>query len=64
MAIFSSQILVFRFVGRGHGHSDSSRSPTRTPIIAEKKAEPKKRRKNNEAVLDFVSFFLCCLLQC
>uniref|UniRef100_A0A915PKR1 FHA domain-containing protein n=1 Tax=Setaria digitata TaxID=48799 RepID=A0A915PKR1_9BILA len=36
---------------RGHGHSDSSRSPTQTPVIMEQKVEPKKRRKNNEVAM-------------
>ncbi|VDK27812.1 unnamed protein product [Gongylonema pulchrum] len=36
---------------RGHGHSDSSRSPSRTPVVAEAKPEPKKRRKNTEVAM-------------
>uniref|UniRef100_A0A0R3RXM0 FHA domain-containing protein n=1 Tax=Elaeophora elaphi TaxID=1147741 RepID=A0A0R3RXM0_9BILA len=36
---------------RGHGHSDSSCSPTQTPAIVEQKVEPKKRRKNNEVAM-------------
>ncbi|VDK71725.1 unnamed protein product [Litomosoides sigmodontis] len=36
---------------RGHGHSDSSCSPTQTPVVVEQKVEPKKRRKNNEVAM-------------
>ncbi|VDK66411.1 unnamed protein product [Onchocerca ochengi] len=36
---------------RGHGHSDSSCSPTQTPVVAEQKVEPKRRRKNNEVAM-------------
>ncbi|KAM3719037.1 Transcription factor [Dirofilaria immitis] len=36
---------------RGHGHSDSSCSPTQTPVIMKQKVEPKKRRKNNEVAM-------------
>ncbi|KAL3994776.1 FHA domain family protein [Acanthocheilonema viteae] len=36
---------------RGHGHSDSSCSPTQTPVIVEQKVEPKRRRKNNEVAM-------------
>lgn len=43
------------FTGRGHGHSDSSCSPAQTPIVVEQKVEPKRRRKNNEVLLDYIS---------
>ncbi|EJD75497.1 hypothetical protein LOAG_17366 [Loa loa] len=36
---------------RGHGHSDSSCSPTQTPAVVEQKTEPKRRRKNNEVAM-------------
>uniref|UniRef100_A0AAF5PW22 FHA domain-containing protein n=1 Tax=Wuchereria bancrofti TaxID=6293 RepID=A0AAF5PW22_WUCBA len=36
---------------RGHGHSDSSCSPTQTPIVLEQKVAPKRRRKNNEVAM-------------
>ncbi|CAG9529843.1 unnamed protein product [Cercopithifilaria johnstoni] len=36
---------------RGHGHSDSSCSPTQTPIVVGQKVESKRRRKNNEVAM-------------
>lgn len=36
---------------RGHGHSDSSCSPTQTPVVLEQKVAPKRRRKNNEVAM-------------